>query len=93
MPARSASGFRRFSALIGTLSSALRISAAVCGRSAGRLARQRITSAASAGGTSARRRATGSGDSIAWAARSAAGGRPVNGGAPVSVSYARHPKA
>ena len=43
-------------------SSAWTISPALCGRSAGRFSRQRMTSAASAGGRFGRRRPIGSGD-------------------------------
>ena len=41
-----------------------------------------MTSAASAGGIAGRRRPTGSGASVTWAASSALGGRPANGRLP-----------
>jgi hypothetical protein len=67
-------------------SSAWTISPALCGRSAGRFSRQRITSAANAGGRFGRRRDTGSTTSVTCAASSCDGFRPVNGGCPVSIS-------
>ena len=74
-------------------SSACTISLADCGRSAGRFSRQRITSAASAGGKFERRLAIDSGTSPTCAARRFCGVRPTNGGCPVSSSYASTPNA
>ena len=61
-------------------------SSALCQRSAGDFSRHRITSAASAGGTMARRFVTGSGASVTCAASTCRGVAPVNGGRPVSIS-------
>jgi len=61
-------------------------SAAVCQRSAGDFSRHRITSAASAAGTVARRFVTGSGASVTCAASTCWGVAPVKGGRPVSIS-------
>ena len=52
-------------------SSRLITSRADCGRSAGRLARQAVTSAANGAGTAGRRRSIGSGVSTTWAASTA----------------------
>ena len=72
-------------------SSACTTSLALCGRSAGRFSRQRITSAASAGGSEARRLLIGSGASVTCAASKFCGVRPAKGGCPVSSSYASTP--
>src|SRR5438128_1964534 len=72
-------------------SSACTTSLALCGRSAGRFSRQRITSAASAGGSEARRLLIASGASVTCAASKFCGVRPAKGGCPVSSSYASTP--
>ena len=64
----------------------LRSSSAVCQRSAADFSRQRITNAASAAGTAARRFVTGSGCSVTCAASTCWGVAPVKGGRPVSIS-------
>jgi len=78
---------------VGVLAASIpaRTAAAVAGRSTGCFSRRRATSALIAGGTSPRRVANGSGDSVRCATRSACGGRPANGCAPVSSSYAMSP--
>jgi hypothetical protein len=63
------------------------------GRSAGSLARQRITRSPSASGTPARSARTSRGASARCAANTARAGRPANGGAPASSSYAVTPNA
>ena len=62
-------------------------------RSAGFLARQRITASASAGGTVARCMVTWSGSCVTCAASTDCGVAPVNGGRPVNISYAIAPTA
>ena len=74
-------------------SSAWSSSPALCQRSAGRFSRQRITSAASAGGTAGRRVASGGGGCARWAATTACAVGPVKGGRPVRISYPRTPSA
>src|SRR5262245_19407688 len=73
--------------------SALTISDACCGRSPGFFSRLFMTIAASSGGVSARRVATCSAVSRAWAAMIACGVRPRNGRCPVTISYATTPSA
>ncbi len=69
------------------------ISSAVCGRSAGFFSRQRMISAASAGGTLARKRSTGCGCCVTWAAMMACADEASNGWRPQSISYATIPRA
>ena len=52
-----------------------------------------MTSAASAGGTFSRYRVTGSTAPVTCAASRLCGDKPVNGGRPVSISYASTPTA
>ncbi len=66
-------------------------SSAVCHRSAARLARQRMMTASSAGGQLGRCRETGSGVCVTCAARICCEVMPVNGGRPLSSSYAMAP--
>jgi len=68
-------------------------SAALCHRSAGRFSRQRMMTVLSAGGTVRRCCETGSGVWVIWAASSACAVGAVNGGRPVSISYASAPIA
>ena len=67
-------------------SSAVTSSSAVWNRSAGRLARQRITSASSPGGRPSRCCPTGTGVRVTCAASVCCGLSPEKGGAPVSIS-------
>ena len=76
-----------------SMSSAAISSAAVCGRSAGCFSRHRMTTLASAGGRPGRWVVTGSGSAARCAPSIAWGERPVNGGWPVSISYAMMPNA
>jgi hypothetical protein len=73
--------------------SARSTSVAVAGRAAGSFSISRATSASSAGGTSPRRERTGVGTVERCARASAEGVAPVNGGCPVSISYASTPSA
>ena len=77
--------------LLTDVSSADAISAALCGRADGSFSRQRVTSAASVGGTSGRSDSTGAGISVRCATSVRCGDRPGNGGWRVSSSYAMHP--
>ena len=77
----------------GIVSRTCTISDAVWGRSAGLFSRHLLTRLASAGGTLGRRRSIGSGLSLACAASIACAELRVNGGEPVSISYAMTPKA
>ena len=78
-------------ALIASMTSST--SAALCQRSAGRFSRQRMTSAASAGGTLGRDCASGGAGWVSWAATIAWGEGPVNGGRPARISYPSTPRA
>ena len=74
-------------------SSACSTSAALCGRSAGRFSRQRMRSAASAGGTLGRSSTSGGGRCSMCAATTACAVGAVNGGRPASISYPSTPSA
>ena len=75
------------------MSSVFITSVAVCGRSAARFSRQRMTSSASSGGSPGRRTVIGSGSTARWAPSTACAVRPANTGSPVRISYAVAPKA
>ena len=68
-------------------------SSARCGRSAAFFSRHRMISALSAPGTVGRWATTGSGTCVTWAASTACGVIPANGGRPHSISYASAPTA
>lgn len=74
-------------------SRACRMSLAPCGRSAGFLARQAITSSASTGESAGRRSVIGTTGSVTCAASIWCGAIPSNGARPVSISYAIAPNA
>ena len=74
-------------------SSAWTSSSAVCGRSAGFFSRQRMMSAASAGGTLPRKRSTGCGCCVTCAAMMACADPASKGWRPQSISYATMPSA
>src|SRR5579862_6446700 len=73
-----------------TVSSAMATSAAV-GRLAGSFSRHRMTRSASAGGVSGRLALTAVGLVVRCATSVFCGDNPLNGGSPVSSSYARQP--